>query len=218
MPTATKIQAVDQNWILDLVGSPVERSAALAEYAREQLAEGEAQNVEVLGRAVPYTTTGDGAEGASEDRVKPDGEIVYEFELVTEAVEWVRAQLIAHSPIGSGNDKHPGLYSQSHALFADGDQVDAGAEVPIASEYVFVNLTAYARAIERGESSQAPSGVYQGVAAMAAAQFGNSVAVSFEYRAPENGALLSYAQTRTKRASAARERDLRVPAVVLTSR
>jgi hypothetical protein len=95
-------------------------SAALADFARGQLAEGELQNIAVLGRSVPYTVTVDGAVGAAEDNVRPNGEIVYDFELVSGAVAWVCDQLVGYSPIGSGRDRHPGLYAQSHTLFADG--------------------------------------------------------------------------------------------------
>jgi len=198
MPTSAKVAAIDHDLILELVGSPEDRSVTLAAFAREQLADADAQNLAAFGRDVPHVTTVDGAEGVSEDNVKPDGVIVYEFKLAPDAAQWVRDQLVEHSPVGSVADRHPGLYEHSHSLEADGELVAAGAEIPIATEYVFVNTTPYAGKIERGESRQAPAGVYEGVAALAAAQFGEAVDVSFEFRATADG--------------------LRAPAIVLTAR
>jgi hypothetical protein len=59
-------------------------SAAIAEVAREALAEAEAINTAALGRVVPYTTLVDGRESSDFDRVRPDGSIVGIFDLTTD--------------------------------------------------------------------------------------------------------------------------------------
>ena len=229
MVVVTKVQPIDRDLIVRLTGTEDTRRAMLASFAREKLAEGEQQNLQVLGRVPPHKTFVDRVQDASEDPVKPDGVIVYEFELVSDALSWIGDQLQKHSPIGAGRDPHPGLYQKSHELFADGTQVIEGADVPPAAEYVFLNALPYARKIQRW------FGVYEAVAAMAGAQFGNTVKVRFTYRAPEGSSLLKYvslgrvfvrdhrgryvqAESTGDRAAAAHERDLRVPAIVVTVR
>src|SRR5215472_9912681 len=77
-------------------------SAAIAEVAREALAEAEAINTAALGRAVPYTTLVDGRESSDFDRVRPDGSIVGIFDLTTDILTWIEQQLIAHRRFGPG--------------------------------------------------------------------------------------------------------------------
>jgi hypothetical protein len=215
-----KVQPIDRNLVVRLTGTDETRSAMIAEFAREKLAEGEQINSQVLGRVPAHETFVDGRLGASEDSVRPDGVIVYEFELTADALGWIATQLLANSPVGSGHDSHPGLYQRSHALYADGVEVDPDGEIPNASEYVFLNSVPYSRKIEAGESRQAPDGVYEGIAAMAQSRFGNSLKISFTYRAPENGQILNYVPIKRApdRHRAAHERDLRQPAIVVTVR
>ena len=138
-----------------------------------------------------YTVAVDGRIGAPLESVKPNGEIVVEFELVNDVLAWIADQLVTHSPVGSGKDRHPGLYQKSHTLFADGQETDVGAVIPPADEYVFINTLPYARKIEHGLSRQAPDGVYQAVAILAQRRFGNIAQISFSYRAPFQGSFLS---------------------------
>ena len=63
-----------------------------------------------------------------------------------------------------------------------------------------LNAQPYARKIERGQSDQAPDGVYEGVATLAKRRFGNVAFVGFGYRSFPGGAVGKWAQT----ASAAR--------------
>lgn len=156
------------------------RSAALAQEAKAALTDAKAQNEQALGAVPPYDTFVDGSEGKSEDQVSPDGEIVYQFRLVTDALAWIDAELIAHSPVKTGR------YQRSHILLADGVETDPDTP-PLASEYVFLNTQPYARKIERGESKAAPEGVYEGIATLAAARFGNTAKISFGYRSAAGG-------------------------------
>jgi hypothetical protein len=137
MVVSAKLQPIDRDLIVRLTGTATQRSAMLADFARDKLAEGEEQNRLVLGRVPPHTTYVDQMLGVSEDSVKPDGVIVYEFELSSDALQWIGEQLQVHSPIGSGRDPHPGLYMRSHTLFADGTEVPEGSAIPQAGEYVF---------------------------------------------------------------------------------
>lgn len=177
MAFTTTVEPIDRDIevILQDNLSPKARSAALAEEAKIALADAKAQNEQALGAVPPYDTYVDGSEGKSEDQVSPDGEIVYQFRLVTDALSWIDAELIAHSPVKTGR------YQRSHILLADGEITDPDAPT-LASEYVFLNTQPYARKIERGESTAAPEGVYEGIAALAAARFGNTAKIGFAYR------------------------------------
>ena len=113
-------------------------SAAIAEVAREALAEAEAINTSALGRAVPYTTLVDGRESSDFDRVRPDGSIVGIFDLATDILTWIEQQLIAHSPVRTGR------YQKSHRVFVDGVETAIADIPPGVSQVVFAPLAAYA--------------------------------------------------------------------------
>jgi len=154
--------------------------------------EAKAQNARVLGRVPPYTVSVDGRLGAPLTSVRPDGGVIFaEFELVFEALQWIQDMLRKYSPVKRGR------YRDSHVLIADGDAVDTGKVPPVASEYVFVSVVPYARKIEYGQSSQAPDGVYQVVATMAASssKFGNVAKIKFGYRTPLFGDIDKWASS-----------------------
>lgn len=222
--------------------SPEARSQALADFARAALSDAEVIDAAATGSKPTHTTVVDGSEGASEDRVRPDGTILYRFNILPDIFGWILEQLEANSPVGSGRDPHIGLYKASHALFADGVEIDPSQPIPPAQEYVFVNVTEYARKIEEGESSQASAGVYEAVATLANLKFGDMAAIKFSYRAPFDGTIIAYTplgRSREKdhgnitakrgRFAAARverfvrmkadiERSLRAPAITITLR
>lgn len=170
--------------------SPAARSEMLAEFARETLADAEATNAAALGRVPPHETFVDGRAGAIEESVRPEGVIVYEFDLVEELFAWIDEQLIKHSPVGATADRHSGLYKRSHLFYADDREADPLAPPPGTHVGVFVNATPYARKIEAGESPQQPDGVYEVVAALASRRFGNIARIVFDYRTPGPGALV----------------------------
>jgi hypothetical protein len=187
--------------------SPAARSARLADFARDQLAAAEAANEAALGFVPRHVTVVDGQSGLSEDRVRPDGVIVYTFELLGDLFGWILDQLHAHAPVRSGR------FRDSIQLFADGVLVDADGEIPPAREYVFLSPLPYARKIEgsgaRGpESRQAPDGVFEAVAALAAQRFGNQAQIRFSFRAPLGDRLVS----------GKAGDELRVPAIIVTMR
>lgn len=204
--------------------SPKARSTALATVARQTLAEALNLDLSVLGYLPAVITIVDGVLGALEVYVKPEGEIDYQFQIIGDVLDWIREQLEAHSPVGV-QDSHPGLYKSSHRLFADGQEVQTGHPAPVAGEYVFFNIQPYSRAIERGESSQAPTGVYEAVAVLAQQRFGNQARISFSFLAPPAGAILDWAATSSAATLARRRggrRELhqewltRVPAITVT--
>ena len=170
--------------------SPAARIRALAAVAREQLAEAESVNKEALGFVPPHSTLVDGVSGVPEDRVRPDGLIVYAFELRGDLLAWIMEQMRIHAPVRSGR------FRDSFELYVDGQLTDPAGAIPPASECVFLSPLSYAPKIEGSpgrppESRQAPHGVFEAVAAMAAARFGNQARVSFSFVSPISGQLVS---------------------------
>ncbi len=221
----SKIDAIDRN--IDIVFpdtfSDKARSRYLAEYAATALEEARGQNRRAIGADTPYETFVDGRQDAPLNSVKPDGKIIFQFELHNEIFAWIDGQLRKHSPVGpGGRPGHPGLYKRSHIFTADGVLVEPGTVPPNAKEYVFVNIQPYARKIERGLSPQAPGGVYMVVAGLAQARWSNIAIVKFSYRTPITGAIHEWAAT-TKMFSKSRGRDRaewlrRQPAIVINLR
>jgi hypothetical protein len=192
----TRVEPLDKD-IAVLLGdlSPAGRSAALASFARDALAEARQVNRNALGSEPRFDTFVDGREGAAIESVRPDGAIVFEFDLLRDLVIWIDAQLKRFSPVRTGR------YRRSHAIFADGSQLDDPKALSRhAREIVFIPTVEYARRIEAGSSKQAPNGVYQAVAALARSRFGNIAKIAYTFRALDDVDL----------------RDRRQPAIVLS--
>lgn len=202
MVVRTKVEPINRDIELMLSDelSPAARSEIFAEYAGEQIEEAKKIDAGILGQVPRYTVSVDGQVGAALTSVKPDGVIVAEFNVLIDALAWIEDQLIKHSPVGSGRDPHPGLYQRSHALFADGQEINVGDKIPDAEEYVFINDQPYARKIEGGPgkvaiSPQAPEGVYQVVAHLAASRFGDVAKITFTFQAFIGGSVGTWAAT-----------------------
>jgi hypothetical protein len=182
---STRVQPIERDVVLSLTAdlSPAGQSAAFAAVAKDMIAEGDETNRLILGRIPPRKTYVDGSQGVSLDSVKPGGVIVAEWELVTDVLIWIANDLIEHSPVGriDANDRHPGLYKRSHTLFANAVEVPVGEQIPEADEYVFMNLTPYARKLEGGSSRQFDH-IYEGGAKRARSRFGNIAKILFTYR------------------------------------
>lgn len=165
---------------------PEARSKVIANFARQELRKGQDQNQRVLGRVPPHRTFVDGVQGASEDRVKPDGGLIaYEFELVTGGLAWIDQQLQLHAP-----DK-TGRFKRGFVFFADGAQVDPDNPPP-AKVYTFTNREPYTRKIEGVEgrepqSPQAPDGVFEAVAALGRHKYGRLMKVQFGFTTISSG-------------------------------
>ncbi|MHB2265663.1 hypothetical protein [Aliihoeflea sp. PC F10.4] len=195
--------------------SPEAQGQHLADYAREQLIVAQDQNRAALGRVPTHETFVDGQERNDIGEVRANSQITFEFALLGEVLEWIGEQLVANSPVLSGR------YANSHRVFADGVEAVPGAVPLDASEFVFVNIMPYARKIERGQSPQAPDGVYEAVSAVASRRFGNIARVRFSFRSIQNGGMQAYVPVNRQssaetRAAHRRETDTRQPAIVVT--
>lgn len=205
--------------IINQLLSSQAQSAQFAAFAREKLAEADQSNNAALGHVPPHDTFVDGSAGASEDQVRPNGVIVYEFSLIGDLFAWIADQLKQFSPVRTGRFEH------SFVLFADSVEIDPYGPIPTATEFVFQNTEPYVRKIERGFSPQAPHGVFQAVAALAQNRAPKLAKVSFTYRSLIGGAIGEWAKTAGAQRLAAAHRRTRgqsaawltnSPAIVIT--
>jgi hypothetical protein len=214
-PIARDIQAIVRENL-----SPAAKSRVLAQFARETINEAKEINRRALGEVPPYETFVDGRRSEAFERVRPDGVIVAEFDLISNLLGFVSEQLWIHSPVKTGR------YRKSHRIFADGALVGEVANntralaapggrwtsgMVDAREWVFVSVVSYARRLERGWSRQAPDGVYQAVAALARRRFGRLARVQFTYRA-----VTGLYGSAPRRRSPRTRTDAQQPAIVIT--
>lgn len=153
--------------------SPEERGIVAADFARVKLGEAQQINRRAMGTVPPHETFVDGQKDAPLESVKSI--IVFQFKATDEVASWIREQLDRRAPVLTGR------YKRSFIELADDVEVPMGTTIVGAKRYVFVNTQLYARKIERGQSRQAPNGVFQAVASLAQARFGRTVKVKFTY-------------------------------------
>jgi len=202
MGVSTRIDSIERDiaLMLDETVSPEARSLHLAQFAREQLAQAQQVNQQALGVVPPHETFVDGKSGAAIETVRPDGVIIFEFEMLRDIFAAIGEMLVRASPVRSGR------YSRSFLFLADDVVVEPGALVPEASEYVFVNTMPYSRKIERGLSSQAPDGVFQSVAAIASRRYSNLASITYGFVVLQAGMIDDWARTGNARRLAGRRK------------
>lgn len=177
MALQAKADRIDRDITLFLEDvSPAAQSAAIAEFAQEQLDEALKSNQAALGAAPAFETFVDGRKDAALGTVKPGGTIVFEFHILSDLIAWIDLMLVEFSPVRTGR------YQRSHVLYVDGVKVDPKGTIPDGKEFVLLNLQPYAEEIENDLSRQAPDGVFQAVATLANEKFGQIAKVDFEYR------------------------------------
>ena len=126
--------------------SPQARSAALAAFAREDVA----RLIQARRASPVYTVWVDGREGAPPETVRPDGRIVYRFNGIAEATAFALAYCVARSPVGI-NSKAPGTYRKSWVVLVDGREwTRLLTEIPAGAEALVVNTQPYHRKIDMG--------------------------------------------------------------------
>lgn len=221
----SKVEAFDLEVILPDLKAGGDRSKALADFARAEFAKAQEINRQATGSPPEHQTFVDGVRDAPLERVRPDGTIVFAWELASDVIAYCFAQVVKHSPVVSG------AYSRSHKIFADGVEVESPALATKAEEVVITSVSLYARKIEGAgrrppQSAQAPNGVYEVVATMARRRFGNVARVRFTYRSPMGGAteLEGWANLSAgrKQGEKAQQRqyakNIRQPAIVISFR
>ncbi len=182
-----KVEAFDLEAFLPETKGGGDRSKALADFAREEFVKAQEINRKAIGSVPEHETFVDGVRGAPLERVKPDGTIVFEFELASDVIAYCYNQVVKHSPRKAGD------FAKSHRIFADGVEVQTPELAVGADEVVITTVSPYARKIEGmgkrpPQSAQAPNGVYEVVATMARRRYSNTAQVRFTYRQPMGGA------------------------------
>jgi hypothetical protein len=205
---SVKIDPIERMTEVDVLNtlSLPEQKQSIAEFAQAQIEEAKATNQSVLGRVPPYTVTVDGQRGAPLESVNPNGgTIIVEFELVGDVLTWIAQTLLDRSPVLSGDYRH------GHTLFADGQEVDPFAVIPLAAQYVFTNSVPYSRKIEIGKTEagrnfviQVENRIYERTAQDAKSRFGNIAKIRFVYQALIGGAVGKWASTASARRLASR--------------
>lgn len=185
MPIKTRIDSYEHD--IDVIVrddlSPAAQSKAIAAFARSEIQKADDTNRRVLGRLPPKVTTVDGQPGAALERVNPNGgSIITEWELVGDVLVWIGQALYDRSPVVSGD------YRKGHTLLADNVEIDPGAAIPQADQYIFINTVPYARRIEVGKTKegrdfvmQVPNRIYEQTAKDAKSRFGNLAKIQFNY-------------------------------------
>jgi hypothetical protein len=191
MAISSRIDSIERDIavMLDETLSSEARSLELAAFARRELAEAQRVNQQALGMVPPHDTFVDGKPGAAVETVRPDGIVVFEFEMLQDIFAQIGEMLVHASPVRTGR------FARSFLFLADGAVVEPGAVVPPASEYIFVSSVPYARKIERGLSSMAPDGVFQAVAAIASRRFSNLASITFSHVVLQAGMIDDWAKT-----------------------
>ena len=223
---SAKVEAFDIDAVLSDTGiDGPSRSRVLAQFAREQLADAQQVNRQATGRVPPHISYVDGSQSMDLDRVRPDGTIVFEFELALDVVEFCWNLILEFSPILTGR------YMRSHLIFADGRQVSSPRDALGADEVIITSVVPYARKLEgssghgRYKSRQAPDGIYQAAQVMAARRFSNIARIKFGLREPIGGAtsLEAWARKNAGKKQGRRQRsqyqkNVRQPALTITFR
>ena len=124
---------------------------------------------------------------------------IYNFLNMQEIVDFAIATLKEKSPVGSGRDKHPGLYRDSHLIFLDGHVTKDVSNWHPGQQINISNPEPYARRIEAGGFTvSVPGHVYEDAAQIIAGRFGNSVSVKFVYMPVTFGSNADYAAFSTR--------------------
>lgn len=169
--------ARDIDLLIEEVMSPKEISARFAMAAGELIDEARDANRIALGYLPDLDVYVDGREGAALSSVRPNGTITAVFDVLEGVLEWIGRELVEMSPVLTGT------FARSHVLFIDGVERDPAAPLPANfEEAAFLNSQPYARKIERGQSGQAPDGIYEAIAAVAKRRFGNIAQIRYSFR------------------------------------
>lgn len=154
--------------------------------------------------------------------------IIYRYQNMPEIVAFALETLKALSPVGSGADKHQGLYRDSHLVFIDGHVVKDVSGWRPGQQINISNPTPYSRKIELGGFTvSVPGHVYESAEPIISARYGNSVSVKFVFMPVRFGSVQDYAHSLAGQAAGTRRggsqkalRDwlVRQPALQITAR
>lgn len=129
--------------------------------------------------------------------------IVFRYLAMQDIVTFAVETLKSLSPVGKGNDPHPGLYRDSHLVFLNGHVVQDVSAFKMGDQINISNPVPYARKLEIGnEKMQAPLHVYEDTALILAGRYGNRAAIKFTFMPVRFGSIAAYAHSLTGQANA----------------
>jgi hypothetical protein len=217
MAARVKLPVMDRKIVFagNGVFSPQTRARAFAEMAGASIKEIDAQNDAAIGHDVAYRTFVDGRETSNLFSAKETSEIAARWQLASGVVAYIDDLLTRSGPVLRG------AYRRTHAIYADGVEIDDPDKAIGAREVLFAPLVPYARKIERGKRGYSPGHVYEAVAALAVGRFSNVAKIKFTYAEPEGPAPLldRWAATsgtaRRQRKTKGRDNPRRQPAILI---
>lgn len=181
-------------------------------------------------RPTRFTREVDGVMGAREEQVKQGGIIRYRYPRIEQVLQFAMETLFDLSPVLSGD------YRNGHSLFVNGASATNLQNWDGTGEVVITNPLPYARKIEVGKMKMRVPGsdrVYQQAVQIVRRRFANQASISFTFRGIVAGSMPNplddapllkrprsargrFAKTGSSRAY--NNRNLRFPALVITSR
>lgn len=159
-------------------------------------------------------------------RQRRSNRISYRYAYADEVVQFSLQTLRDRSPVGSGNDPHPGLYRDSHMVFIDGRRVADAKDWRPGQAIHISNPEPYSRKIESGDMTmKVPGHVYELAEPTISARFGNRFSIKFVFMPVTFGSNQSWAnhtalQRTGRRLSPKARADwlVRQPALQITAR
>lgn len=142
--------------------------------------------------------------------------IEYRYSYADGVVQFALQTLRDKSPVGSGDDPHPGLYRDSHMVFVDGRGVQDVRDWRPGQTIHISNPEPYSRKIESGGMKmRVPGHVYEFAVPIINARFGNSFNIKFVFMPVTFGSNQAWAE-RTGMQRAGRKMSTRARAEWLT--
>lgn len=141
-------------------------------------------------RPLSFVRHVDGVENAPEERVKPGGVIVYDYDRLDYVVSVALDYLRQYSPVREGD------YVRSHTLFLNGQPVDDVKAWKRGDKIAIANTMPYARKIERGgKQYRTHPHVYEKTERVLDRRFGNLSRVYFGYMEVTIGDVADWAKS-----------------------
>jgi hypothetical protein len=158
--------------------------SAFRRLAEAKIARVDAENAAAAGLRLPRRLIVDGVAAPNLARIKSSSLIVARWSVGVAAVDYIFNLLHGAGPLRSGR------YRDSMRMYIDGAESKDPRDAHGAREALFLSTVPYARKIERGQKGYAPGHVYEAVADMARARFGDAARIKFTYAEPEGPAPL----------------------------
>lgn len=216
VPLAVKFPIVDERVVFALPAlTPAAQASAFQRLAARRIAQIDADNARAAGLVIPHRLIVDGAPTPDLSRVTAKSAIVARWSVGVAAVDYIRELLQGAGPFKDGD------YREGARMYVDGVESRDPRDAQGAREVLFLSIVPYARKIERGLKGYAPGHVYEAVADMARARYGNAARIKFTYAVPEGPApeLTRWAATSAtaaaQRKRKGRDNPMRQPAILV---